>query len=243
MSEKIQVLIVEDDFRIADIHARYVEKVNGFEVLGTVKTGEEALAFLAENDKKPDLILLDIYIPDVKGLDLLWQIRETYHEMDMIIVSAAKENEIIGEALRGGIFDYIVKPVDTERFEQSLKKYKEHKEFLASKETLAQGEVDLLIRSQTFLPAEASADGLPKGIDPITLKEIKTWLQSRSGEGVTAKELGEQIGTSRSTARRYLEFLVSTGFVRTTLKYGTVGRPERQYEYDETYEQNSQYGD
>ncbi|MGY0691922.1 response regulator [Virgibacillus sp. FSP13] len=101
MDEKIHVLIVEDDFRIAGIHRQFVEKMDGFVAAKVVKTGAEALAYLQHCDNRPNLILLDIYIPDVEGLDLLWQIRETYHEIDIIVVSAAKETETLGQHYAG----------------------------------------------------------------------------------------------------------------------------------------------
>ena len=119
--ETIQVLIVEDDFRIADINRQFVERVEGFAVLEIVKTSEEALAYLRSHSALPQLILLDVYIPDVEGLSLFWKLRQEFNEIDVIMVTAAKEVVTIAETLRGGIFDYIVKPVDFGRFEQTLK--------------------------------------------------------------------------------------------------------------------------
>ncbi|MCT1902629.1 response regulator [Oceanobacillus sojae] len=241
MSDSIQALIIEDDFRIADINRRYVEKVEGYMVQEVVKTGEEALAYLENCSSLPQLILLDIYIPDVQGLDLLWQLRRLYHEIDLIPVTAANETETIEEALRGGAFDYIVKPVDADRFAHSLQRYKEYRKFLSVKESLEQNEIDALIgvTDVSYLSYSSSTNtNLPKGIDPITLKDIKQLLGADKGKGITAVELSKKIGTSRSTARRYLEYLVSAKEVHTTLKYGTVGRPERKYMHRETYEQN-----
>ncbi|GAB3062184.1 response regulator [Virgibacillus ainsalahensis] len=230
MDEKFHVLIVEDDFRIADIHRQYVEKVEGYVVGEAVKTGEDALSYMKACTFQPDLILLDIYIPDVKGMELFWEIRETYHDMDIIVITAAQEVEVIEEALRGGVFDYIVKPVDALRFEEALNRYKQHRQFFATKEILEQEEIDLLTGLQhTLVSAGSSHTNLPKGIDSITLDEITDLLKSRRDEGITAVEVAKQSGISRSTARRYLEYLVSIKEIRTTLKYGTVGRPERQY--------------
>ncbi|MBP2076778.1 response regulator [Oceanobacillus polygoni] len=238
MHEDYSVLIVEDDFRIANIHRQFVEKVDGFVVSDTVRTGEEALAFLRECSELPDLVVLDIYIPDVEGLNLFWEIRSTYLEIDIVVITAAKEVETIQEAIRGGVFDYIIKPVDVSRFELTLTRYKERKYLLSSVEEMEQGDVDAMIWSNPApIPAKQNS-GLPKGIDAITLKEITSLLKTEHSGGVTAVELSQQIGTSRSTARRYLEYLVSENEVETRLKYGTVGRPERRYFRCETYEQN-----
>ncbi|UUI03949.1 response regulator [Oceanobacillus jeddahense] len=241
MNDSIQTLIIEDDFRIAEINRRYVERVEGYAVQGVVKTGEEALAYLKECTSLPQLILLDVYIPDVKELELLWQIRHLYHEIDLIPVTAANETVTIEEAFRGGAFDYIVKPVDTDRFAQSLERYKEYRKIFSAKETLEQTEIDAFTGvTDGSNPSRSSSTNtnLPKGIDPITLNDIKQLLGVDKGKGVTAVELSKKIGTSRSTARRYLEYLVSAKEVHTTLKYGTVGRPEREYILRETYEQN-----
>lgn len=236
MNENYHILIVEDDFRIANIHQQFIEKIEGFTVSAAVKTGEEALVFLRETEQLPDIVLLDVYIPDVEGLDLFWKIRNTYRELDIIIISAANEVHTIQGAVRGGIFDYIIKPVDIKRFEHTLNRYKEKRHFFASAAELGQEDIDTyILPKSTIKPKE---DDLPKGIDSLTLNEITTLLKSKLSGGITAIELSKQIGTSRSTARRYLEYLVTIKKIETKLKYGTVGRPERKYYLRETYEQN-----
>jgi len=230
MKNNFQVLIIGDDFRIADIHRQYVEKIAGFVVQDTVKTGKDALTHLEQCECLPHLILLDIYIPDTEGLDLFWAIRTTYRNIDIMIVTAAKEVETIEATIRGGIFDYIAKPADAARLEQTLHRYKQRHDFITSREIMEQHEIDFLLGFHDFsVPTSTTNSQLPKGIDPITLNEITQLLKSNDTQGITAVELSKQIGTSRSTARRYLEYLVSIKEIRTTLKYGNVGRPEREY--------------
>jgi response regulator of citrate/malate metabolism len=144
MKEKFTVLIVEDDFRVAEVNRQYVEKVEGFSVQHVVNSGKEAITYLENAKNIPDLILLDIYIPDVEGLDLLWQIRNACREMDIIAVTAAKEVAMIQEALRGGVFDYIVKPFDDVRFEQTLTRYKDFRQHLYSSKEFSQEDIDLI---------------------------------------------------------------------------------------------------
>lgn len=236
MTETYGVLIVEDDFRIANIHHQFIEDIDSFTVYGAVKTGKEALSFLEESNKIPDIILLDIYIPDVEGLDLFWKLRMMNKATDIIIVTAANEVETIQETVRGGVFDYIIKPVDKKRFEQTFNRYKKKRRLFASKEVLEQDDIDTYILPEAS-PKKESAQ-LPKGIDALTLEKITELLKNKLSGGITAVELGKQIGTSRSTARRYLEYLVSINKIETKLKYGSVGRPERKYFLRETYEQN-----
>ncbi|MCL7748875.1 response regulator [Halalkalibacter alkaliphilus] len=232
MRHDFQVLIVEDDFRVAEITRQFVEKVEGFKVIDIVKTGEEARQVLKRLTTLPDLILLDVYIPDVHGLELFWEIRKEYQSIDLIMMTAAKEVSTIEETLRGGIFDYIVKPVEFSRFKQTLDQYYEQRSVLASKESMEQEEIDQLTRfsvqKQTSPNIEA-VDNLPKGIDRLTLDKIKSIMERNRENGLTAVQVGKEIGASRSTARRYLEYLVSIKELLAEQKYGDVGRPERRY--------------
>ncbi|MFC0560725.1 response regulator [Halalkalibacter alkalisediminis] len=228
MKEIYQVLIVEDDFRVAEITRQFVEKISGFDVLAICKTGAETEHFLKHN-QTPDLILLDVYIPDVEGLDLFWTIRKNYHQMEIIMITAAKEVLTIEETLRGGTFDYIVKPVEFQRFEQTLQRYQKHRQMLTVKREMDQEEIDRLRGLGSPVSTLSNqTDDLPKGIDRLTLEKIQAIMQKKE-TGVTAIELGKEIGASRSTARRYLEYLVSAKKIEAALKYGDVGRPERRY--------------
>ncbi|MFC5601714.1 response regulator [Sporosarcina koreensis] len=230
MLEPIQVLIVEDDFRIADINRQFVNRIDGYEVSYVAKTGEEALAYLHNTRTLPQLILLDVYIPDVQGLDLFWTLRNEFTEIDIIMMTAAKEVETIAETLRGGIFDYIVKPVDFDRFERTFLNFRKQKHLLLTKTELQQDEIDLLTGQQiTSSPIKDIDERLPKGIDQLTLEKIKVILQESDESGITALDAGSKVGVSRSTARRYLEYLVSINEADAQLKYGDIGRPERRY--------------
>ena len=146
------------------------------------------------------------------------------------MVTAAKEVATIAETLRGGIFDYIVKPVDFDRFEQTLTRFNVQNQLLREREELDQQEIDLLTGAQAAVSQEKGDEGkLPKGIDQITLDKIKNVLQQSSDSGLTALDAGNKVGVSRSTARRYLEYLVSINEANAQLKYGDIGRPERKY--------------
>ncbi|MDQ0271868.1 response regulator [Cytobacillus purgationiresistens] len=231
------VLIIEDDFRVADINRQYVENTDGFIVKKIASSGKEALSYLDACECIPDIILLDIFIPDVEGLDLLWDIRQTYHQVDIIIVSAEKEAKSIHAAFRGGIFDYIVKPVDDERFRKTLLKYKAYRSTEESKHELEQSDIDRLMTDRSIKEVTSRSEAeLPKGIDSITLDKIIHLFSKIGRDGTTAIEVSSDLGISRSTARRYLEYLVSLKKVETKLIYGTVGRPQRKYVRCEAYE-------
>ncbi|WP_153730526.1 response regulator [Sporosarcina obsidiansis] len=230
MERTLQVLIVEDDFRVAEINRRLVESITGFQVIKVVNSSVDTLYFLQHTKQLPDLILLDVYIPDSPGLDLFWQIRKEYATIDIVLLTAAKESDTVKSALQGGVFDFLIKPIDFDRFNKTITRYRAQKILLSSKKEINQEDVDrLLFGGESRAGTSISADGLPKGIDRLTLERIEEILNHSSTEGMTAMDTGEAAGVSRSTARRYLEYLVSVEKARAMLHYGDVGRPERTY--------------
>lgn len=221
----VRVLIVEDDLKIAEIHQRFTEKVAGFEVIGIATSIDEARELLEV--LQPDLVLLDVYFPNESGIDLLWEIRAEYRETDLILITAAKEIEPLQEAIRGGAFDYIIKPTVFARFQDTLQRYLQSRRQLAAKTTVEQRDVDQLLSPRP--EATVSRTQLPKGIDAITLDKVRRVFGRPGEEGLSAEEVGQQVGISRSSARRYLEYLVEACWLGADLLYGTVGRPERKY--------------
>jgi len=221
----ITTLIVEDDVKIAEIQRIFTEKIAGYLVVGianTIVEAEEMVAVL-----EPDLVLLDIFFPDGSGIDLLWKIRGYKKRTDVILITAAKEVEYFEEGLRGGVFDYILKPLVFSRFEDTLEKYRAQRSKLEAIRTISQKEVDgVLHQSARNLPGSAE---MPKGIDPITLKKVESIFTDLDNKGISAEKAGALIGVSRTTSRRYLEYLVSAGLIHADLSYGAQGRPERLY--------------
>ena len=229
--QKVEVLIVEDDLRIVDINRRFVSKIEGFEVIATATNGAEAKELLICTE--PHLVLLDVYLPDMLGTELVWHIRQHHRDTDIIMITAAKEIEMVQDALRGGVFDYIVKPLVFERFRERLESYREH--LLRTREA---GEVDqedidrILMRN--LAKGRIRESPVPKGIDLLTLEKVLEAIKRTKKSGVSAEEISREIGTSRTTARRYLEYLVAEKKARAELIYGSVGRPERKYRYLQT---------
>jgi len=223
--DNLSVVIAEDDPKIAEIQSRFIDKIEGFEVVGignSIAESEEIIDVF-----RPDLVLLDVFFPDGNGVDLMWKIRRLYKNIDVIFITAAKEVETLQEAIRGGAFDYVLKPMTFSRFQSTLNKFFEHRHKFEKITSLDQTEVDQIIH-----PAQDSVQTevrIPKSINPLTLEKIEDEVSKLDKDGVNAEAMGLQIGISRTTARRYLEFLVSKGKVKPSLVYGSVGRPERLY--------------
>jgi two-component system CitB family response regulator len=218
----IKVLIIEDDLAIAEIHRRNMMKMTGFEVIGIASSIADAHTLLELLN--PDLVLLDVYLPDGNGLDLLRSIRQQKHACDVILITADREVTTLQEAMRGGVVDYILKPVVFERLQASLDKYKKQLNRLDCLDDLDQSVVDSMISTAN---KQTVCARLPKGIDGLTLDKVRGLFNFH--QAMTADKAGELIGASRTTARRYLEHLISTEEIRAELHYGTVGRPERTY--------------
>lgn len=223
------VLIIEDDFRIAEIHRAFIEQSEGFRVVGMARSGAEARALLARDAECIQLVLLDAYLPDVEGLELLWMLRRDHLHMDVVMVTAAREVDTISEALRGGVFDYLIKPTEASRMAQMLARFRRERTALAAQGEMSQEELDrALARLRPEARPAADPRSLPKGIDRLTLEAVVAAIET-AGAALSAMQVARHIGASRSTARRYLEFLVSVQVVSAELGYGDVGRPERRY--------------
>jgi two-component system response regulator DctR len=223
MNEVVRVLIVEDDPMVAGINRKYTEKAGRFQVIGLAASGEEAVA--AVREKRPDLVLLDVYLPRGNGLEVLKAIRAANIAADVILITAAQDVATVEEALRYGAVDYIIKPFDFERLARTLSAYCERRRRLAEHQKLAQAEIDRLVQGAAVT---AAPTGLPKGIDPYTLEQVRDYL-AQNAHGYSAQEAAAGLGLSRITARRYLEFLAAAGEVEVELEYAAVGRPVKRY--------------
>jgi response regulator of citrate/malate metabolism len=218
----IRTLVVDDDFRVADIHRLYTEQVGGFEVVGLAHTGAEALG-LAER-LAPDLVLLDIYLPDMSGLDVLAAIRQRERPVDVIAITAAQDVATIRSAMQRGSVHYLIKPFTFTVFREKLQSYAEVHARLGRPGQASQAEVDRLYG----LLRTGVDDELPKGLSSATRDLIVGTLRS-AVEALSASDVARISGLSRVTARRYLEHLAAGGLVEITKQYGVPGRPEHRY--------------
>ena len=221
-SRDYDVLVVDDDFMVARIHTRYLATVDGFHVVDTVHTGTDALAALERHH--PDLMLLDVYLPDMTGIDVLRRARQDFPDVDVIVVTAARELETVREAMQGGAVSYLIKPFEYEALGERLKHFRYTRAMLENAKSVDQKQVDQLFG----LPPEAPTanQDLPKGLSRQTATAVLELLTR--DQAISATECAGRIGLSRVSARRYLEYLENNGIAEVSLKYG-AGRPERLY--------------
>ena len=220
----IRVLVVEDEEIAAAAHAAYVGRVPGFTVAGVARSGADAVRLLRDG-VAVDLVLLDMHLPDVHGLELLQRIRQDGHLCDVIAVTSARDLDVVRRAVSQGVVQYLLKPFTFSGLRGKLEQYAEYRaQLVAADDEVVQGEVDALLGK--LRPAGGTE--LPKGMSDATMRLVTERLREAPG---SATEVADATGISRVTARRYLEHLAETGFVDRHSRYGGGGRPEVEYRW------------
>ena len=224
MTAPIRVLIVEDEPLTAEAHAAYVSRLEGFAVVGTVGTGRAMLAAVAA--ERPDLVLLDLNLPDAHGLQLVRTLRAAGSAVDVVAVTAAHDVRAVRNAIALGVVQYLVKPFSFRAFADRMTSYREFRRGFEDRRALTQADIDQ--RLGTLRPV-APADH-EKGIAPETLEVVRDALLERP-DGGSASEVAEATGLSRVTVRRYLEHLSAAGQVGKDVRHRGQGRPEYEYRW------------
>lgn len=212
-------VIVEDDRMVAMLHRRFLEQDGRFRVAAEFASGKTALTWLLTH--RADLVVLDVYMPVMTGVELLRELRAHGLGVDVIMVTAANDAQTLAELLRLGVADYLVKPFTFRRMRQALDTFCRKRESLAGAETVNQEDIDRLLRAPEPEP-------VPKGLQEATLRRIRTLL-SDAPETCTSEALSERAGLSVVTVRRYLNYLLETGEAESAVNYNTGGRPSMVY--------------
>ncbi|CAG9416886.1 two-component response regulator DpiA [Providencia alcalifaciens] len=220
---KIKILIVEDELLLAEMHAEYIKAYPACDkvwLAGNLAEARKMIEYM-----KPDLILLDNYLPDGKGIDLVHELLQERNSADIVFTTAASDMDTVSEAIRLGVFDYLVKPIAYERLGQTLDRYIQRKAVLQGANKTNQSQIDDMFN--TYARGE-SKEELPTGIDAITLDKVLALFAVPDAE-YTAETIAETIKLSRTTARRYLEYCLAQRKIEAEIEYGKVGRPQRIY--------------
>lgn len=237
MSE-FRVVIIEDDPMVAEVNRTYVEASGPFKVAGSARTGQDGVRMTAE--LVPDLVILDVYLPDLDGVQVLKEIRRRELPVDVIMVTAADDAETVQEVLRSGAVDYIIKPFKFDRIRSTLQAYARMHGDLRQSARISQEQLDRLAPGlgaatgpapvpSPQSPATPEKDAeLPKGLTDWTLRQVLLYLINQD-RPLSASEVGDGIGLARVTVRRYLDYLAQQGRLRVEQHYGAVGRPIYRY--------------
>ncbi|HEV7187058.1 MAG TPA: response regulator [Blastococcus sp.] len=215
----LRVVVVDDDFRVAQLHAQFVAAVPGFEVAAVVHDGAATRRVVAA--LRPDLVLLDMYLPDELGTDLA-----PHLSCDVLMVTAASDAGSVRRALGAGVINYLVKPFTLPELADRLRAYARYRLQLERTGSLQQADIDRAVR--TLREGDLVDGTVPKGRSPQTARLVADCLRGVP-DPQTATDVASQLGLSRPTAQRYLADLAAAGRVEVTLRYGTAGRPEHRY--------------
>ncbi len=225
MTGQARTLVVEDDPVVATVHRGFVESHPRFVVVGEARTGADALRLASA--LRPDLVLLDLHLPDIGGLDVLQRLRMLPGPpVDVVATTAVRELDSVRQAMAGGVVAYLVKPFTSAALRARLDEVWQRREDVRrAQDTLDQDEVDQL------LAGPRAADRPPKGLSGRSRDLVREALARLCGAvpDASAAEVAEAVGMSRVSARRYLEHLVAEGHAQVTPRYGATGRPETRY--------------
>lgn len=230
-----KVLIVEDDPMVAMINEQYVCKNKDFCVQKTCRNGQEALEYLEETngtgskDFSIDLVIMDVFMPLMNGVETLKKIREKKLDCEVIMVTAANDPATLEETMHLGVIDFLIKPFAYERFQVALEKFIANDQaFRGAQQTIDQSYVDSLISNGGQLHLQNNE--LPKGIQKKTLDLLTDYLKEKKG-WVSGDQISEDVGLSSVTVRHYMSYLVEKGEVNGEINYETGGRPSMLYRF------------
>lgn len=230
----INVLITEDDPMVAAINRKFLEKRADVKVVKCFSRGADVLAYLEHNTA--DLLLMDVYMPGMSGLDTLTEIRHRNINIEVVMITAANDLDSIKHALSHGVLDYLVKPFEEERLYEAIGRYITRRNLLKQSEKvnnpMEQKDIDILLESQKKKNAQlepiSKETYLEKGLQHKTLEKVVEYMKEHP-EPMTGQELGDAIGLSRITVRKYLSYLEGHQLIDTNVDYDTGGRPKVLY--------------
>jgi response regulator of citrate/malate metabolism len=223
-TEILDVLVVDDDYRVADIHAAFVARVPGYQVVGQAHTAQEAITLA--RSLRPQLVLMDVYLPDGNGLEVVRSLLDEADPPAVMVISAAREIATVRQAMQLGAVHYLVKPFGFPALAERLTAYQRLRQHMASvPDEPDQADVDELFG---MLRPPASAIRPGTGLSAPTLELVRNAVAASSAD-VSAAEVAETVGIGRATAKRYLTYLERNGVVKLQLRYGVTGRPEHRY--------------
>ncbi len=219
---KLRILIVEDDPMVAHIHKHYLDELKNFEIIDVIDNGLEAFNFILEHENEIDLVILDVHMPKLSGLEVLKLLREKNSNVSVIPITAISDNKTVSEFLNLGVVDYLVKPFSQERFNQAVYRCELKYKMFDSVSELSQSDIDQMFNTK-------NETTLPKGLQENTLNYIETNIKQLKGQLVDVEEISALTNLSKVSLRKYLDYLVDINDIEKRIDYGTVGRPKYKY--------------
>jgi response regulator of citrate/malate metabolism len=219
-----QVLVAEDDLRLASIYARAITDMPRLQISGVVTSGEQALAHTAASP--PDLLILDLELAGLDGVSVLRRLRAAGSTVEVIVVTAHRDLAHVRSSVHHGALDYIIKPFELERLRRAVGL------FLSRMAALQLEHVDQVAIDRVSGAFRTPSRWLPKGLSEVPLRQVRSELEQQH-RLISSLEIAERTGLARVTVRRYLEYLVSTNQAVVVSEPHGTGRPRKLYRLTE----------
>ncbi|MGX7419616.1 response regulator [Carnobacterium gallinarum] len=221
-----KVLIIEDDPMVATLNQQFIQKIAEVEIIGNVRNIQDARALLAK--ESVDLLLLDVYLPGMTGLEFLAELHEKKMKVAVILITAANDVSTVKEAIYYGVVDYLIKPFTFERFKLAFEKFQELTNVTQEIQATDQSQLDKYFNSSRLINEEVpefkNQEELPKGLSRFTLKKIYYQIKQHQSSFST-EELAGEVGLSRISTKKYLVFLAEIQVLEEEMEYLEIGRP------------------
>jgi two-component system response regulator AtoC len=193
MNQPTSILVVDDEDGIRN-YLKTLLKLKGYDV-NTLASGSEAIDFLTKNPP-PALVLLDILMPDVDGLETLKRLRKVEKELPIIMLSCIGETRTIVDAMRSGATDYLNKPFEEAELEIAILKALDRKK-LVEENKLLREQNEQLNEGYRFVASHPKMLRIKELIAQIANTDVTVFIQGESGVGkeIVAREIHQ--GSSR----------------------------------------------
>ena len=227
MSDPIRVLIVEDDPMVMRLNLEYLNRLDDVTLAAQCLDVPTALEVLEQ--QPVDLLLLDVYLRERSGLEIVRQLQRQGRDVDVILITAASELETVRSARQLGVRDFLIKPFEFERFRDAVSACIANRRSLQRLPAqVEQRDLDRLFQAAPA-PAPRRPDGLPKGLTAPTLAQVAQAILSLGDAAFATDELAPLTGMSRVSLRKYLKHLTEREVLEESFHYGQVGRPAFSY--------------
>jgi DNA-binding NarL/FixJ family response regulator len=208
----IRVLVVEDQPHILKAQTKLLNEFPEIEIVGEALSGEGALEMLGE--LKPDVILLDIGLPRMSGIDVTRSVKASHPEIKILIFTIFDEEEKVIDAVISGAAGYLLKGTPVEKIVEAIKDVNEGGSVIQP--NLARALLRL-IRSQEQAPAPA-----PK-TETASLTKRELEILQIIAKGLSNNEAAKVLGLSKATIRTHLEHIYEKLQVSNRLEAVTEG--------------------
>jgi DNA-binding NarL/FixJ family response regulator len=217
MSDRIRLFVVEDQPKILKNQLKLLESFHEIDIVGTALSGEEALDELAKLPEPPNVILCDLGLPQMSGIDVTREVKKTWPSVEILIFTIFDEEDKVVEAIKAGAAGYMLKGAEAEKIVESIKEVRHGgsviqpslaRSLLRHFRMPEQGKPApgaLTTEEEAARERASGAPPPPSGRRALTERELEC-LQIIA-KGLSNNEAARVLGLSKATIRTHLEHI------------------------------------